>query len=336
MTDHERLPHVSPRRSLHPHVSTAPRWVAATLVANTVPSVIAQAQAVRSWVDALEVRLDFIPRGDVRALWAELPLPAIATCRPPREGGRFTGAEVERLALLRAAIDAGAVLVDVEWDAVDRLGDVPVPRIVSRHLFDGTPTDLMALWQEIAATGAEVVKIATWAHTLTDALRVCALYTQVTRPTIAIAMGEPGVLTRLLAPAYATAFLTYATADRERAAAPGQVYAQAMIRRYGVDRVRQGARCYGYLAPDALTAPVIGQVNARWEERKEHAVLLPLPWTPEDDLETVLQLAWDVGLRGVWVSTTVAARYGLRLSKDGQWVYPGGRVDDAPLDAPAR
>ncbi len=225
-------------------------------------------------------------------------------------------------------------MVDVEWDAVDRLGEVPVPRIVSRHLFDRTPDDLLGLWSEVAATGGEVVKIATQAQTLTDALRVCTLYQDVSRPTIAIAMGPAGIISRLLALAHASGFLTYVAVTEKPVAAPGQVHAREMVDRFAADRIRAGARCYGYLAPDALTTPLIYRVNSTWRRQWIASVLLPLPLTPEDNLEAVLQLAWPAGLHGVWMPRSVAARWGVRLAGEGGWVYPDGRIGETPIEAP--
>jgi 3-dehydroquinate dehydratase type I len=70
--------------------------------------------------DTVELRLDLLaspPTADeVRALLAEAPLETIATCRPVRQGGRFGGDESARLAILRAAAEAGADFVDIERD----------------------------------------------------------------------------------------------------------------------------------------------------------------------------------------------------------------------------
>lgn len=305
-----------------------------TLAAPRGTEVLQLADQVNGLGDVVEVRLDYFPPEDDALVWRELALPAIATCRPEREGGKCQGDEDARLRRLREAARRGALWVDVEWDAAHRLEDVPARRIVSRHLFDGTPADLRGLWEEVASQGGDVVKVATMAHTLTDALRVCALYTEVDRPTVAIAMGEPGVVSRLLALAFPTAFLTYAAPNAARAAAPGQVPARAMVEDYAVDRLRQGAAYYGYLDPHAARSKRVAEINRRWREQGLPAVLVPLPLTPEDDLEDVLSLAWRLGFRGVWLTPEVGTAVDARLAREGGWIYPDGSVEIAPLVAP--
>jgi len=52
-------------------------------------------EAVAAGADTIEYRLDFLaapPDGAaLRTLFANAPAETIATCRPPREGGRFAG-----------------------------------------------------------------------------------------------------------------------------------------------------------------------------------------------------------------------------------------------------
>lgn len=304
-----------------------------TLTAATAHELVDLAREVASLADGFEVRLDYLKDGGSPVRWAALGLPAIATCRPPREGGRYLGTEATRLERLRRAAQEGAAWVDVEWDVVEALGDLPVPRIVSRHLFDETPADVLALWEEMAARGGDVVKVATRARSLTDALRVCSLYTQVDRPTIAIAMGEPGIVTRILAFAFPVAFLSYAAPTPDRAAAPGQLTAQVMLADYAVDRLRTGVPYYGYLAPDAARGGVVAKVNRIWRARRVPAVLVPLPLTPQDNVGVTLDLVWRLGFQAVWMPEAVGRRAGVSLASEGGWVYPNGRIRSGPIDA---
>jgi 3-dehydroquinate dehydratase type I len=62
-----------------------------------------------------------------------------------------------------------------------------------------TPTPL-ALLLRCHAAGADVVKFATTARDVRDALRVLRALRASPYPTIALAMGERGQITRLLAP----------------------------------------------------------------------------------------------------------------------------------------
>ncbi len=258
------------------------------------------ARRVQPWVDAVELRLDLIQSFDLSRLLSEIPLPTIVTVRPPREGGRYSGEEEARLRLLRDAAAHGAVAVDVEWDVVHRLGDVaPARRIVSRHIFDHTPADLDALYARVAQQGGDVVKIATYAHTLEDALRVCHLLARAPGPTIAIAMGESGLISRLLAPAFPNAFLTFGAPSRAQAVAPGQVAVQDMHERYHVHRLRPGVKVFGLLAPDANHSPEIERINRAWAREGRDAVLLPLQLTPHDNKQRIRELAAAIEIQVV-------------------------------------
>ena len=66
-----------------------------------------------------------------------------------------------------------------------------------------------------------MVKIATTARDVSDARRVLALLEGRQGPTIALAMGERGVATRILAPKFG-GFLTFGALSPERQSAPGQ------------------------------------------------------------------------------------------------------------------
>ena len=278
--------------------ATRHTWLATPIAHPTTEGALAQARHARQWADAVEFRLDLMASFDLSRLLAETPLPTIVTCRPLREGGRFCLPEAERLAILREAASQGATLIDIEWDAVDQLGDVgAAQRIVSRHVFDHTPRDLWALYRDLAAREGDVVKIATYAHTLEDALRMLALLARADRPTIAIAMGEAGLISRLLAPAFPAAFLTFGAVDDAHKVAPGQVTLQEMWQRYHVHRLRPGVSVYGLLDPHANHSPIIAEINQRWAEEGEDAILVPLQITAQDDLPRIRALCHTLGIQ---------------------------------------
>jgi len=179
-------------------------------LAVALPSPDGLARAAAAGADLVELRLDlFDGRHDPGRVIDERPLPVIATLRPPREGGRYDGPDAERLRLLLALARRGAEYVDLEWDAatpvaLDDLRGAGARVIVSRHAFDRMP-DLVGWAEEIAGLGPDVVKVvgtAREAHECAPALRALA---RAARPTIAIAMGEAGLATRVLALRYVEA-----------------------------------------------------------------------------------------------------------------------------------
>lgn len=216
--------------------------VAAT--ADAARQVMARAAPGCAW---LELRLDAAPPGALapEELIPSAPRPVIATCRAAREGGGWTGSEQERLALLARAGRAGAAYVDVEWDAVAALPEVPCPLIVSRHpAREPAREELPALLASLRGPRAAVHKLAVPCGDAALGLELLALAAQEPAPTVAIAMGFAGVVTRL-AGALAGAPLLYAAADPDRPAAPGQLGAAEVAELWRGRRAGRGSALYG-------------------------------------------------------------------------------------------
>ena len=102
--------------------------------------------------------------------------------------------------------------------------------ICSYHDFAGVPSDLEQIYQRMAATPARIVKMAVRAGDVTDCLLIFYLLERARRERrklIAIAMGQPGVMTRILGPSRGS-YLTYGSLDDESATAPGQLTAREL------------------------------------------------------------------------------------------------------------
>jgi len=208
--------------------------ICTSVTASTVQAFLAEVQEAASrGVDIIELRLDYLKdfdaSRDLERIMASCPLPYIVTNRPKWEGGNFEGPEAERLATLKYAALKGAPYIDVEYKAAAIFfagrGEVPTTCkvILSSHNFQMTPpaAELQQLAQDMHAAGADVVKIATMANDITDSAAVLSLLKNPPVPTIALAMGEKGVITRLLAAKYG-GHLTFAAMSPEKASAPGQ------------------------------------------------------------------------------------------------------------------
>lgn len=232
--------------------------------------------------DLIELRLDHVSDPDVAAALAGRTRPVILTCRAQWEGGRFAGSEAERKALLRQALELGAEYVDLEWRAgFDDLIAEFGPRIVlSSHTFDGIPADLAGQATAMAATGAGVVKIAVKASRLSDCVTLLDL-SRTFAPTqafVLIAMGDPGLATRVLAQRFGSAW-TYAGAVRD----VGQISAERLVQQFRFRSIGAATALYG------LTGFPIGHSvspamhNAAFAATGLDAVYLPLPAADVDD-----------------------------------------------------
>lgn len=178
---------------------------------------------------AIELRLDraLAQGADAGALIdaiPHLPLPVLATCRHASEGGAWQGAAQEREALYARADGAGARWIDCELAHDHGWRPRQAGLILSVHDFAGMHGDLatlVALAERMHTQGAAIAKIAVTARDAADLAVIRALLRAVPRPTCALAMGEHGLASRLLAQAWGSA-LTFACLDGRDATAAGQ------------------------------------------------------------------------------------------------------------------
>jgi 3-dehydroquinate dehydratase-1 len=187
--------------------------------------------------DLVEVRLDYFVPGDIMAAASALgedKSRAVFTLRPEGQGGKFAGTEEERMKLLRKLAELRPMLLDVELSTLqsnDNLADylelASVPTLVSWHDFEKTPSkdELARIVTEMRLYG-NYVKVVTTARSVDDSLRLLELYDgALGLHPIIFAMGEAGVMTRVLAPLYGAPY-TYAAL--EKAVAPGQLTLEQM------------------------------------------------------------------------------------------------------------
>ena len=212
--------------------------------------------------DIIEVRLDCLEadqldaaRAQLSALLAGAGRPFVITFRPHEQGGGRRVSLEERAAFwrdaplwLREAAGRERAFADVELDLLESPQAASLAGlfdnfqvICSHHDFRETPADLEKIFERMARTPADVLKLATRANSITDCLALMRLLERGRRggrEVIAVSMGEAGLLTRVLAPAFG-AFLTYGSLDAEQATAPGQVDARELRRLYRVHELSE-------------------------------------------------------------------------------------------------
>lgn len=193
--------------------------------------------------DYVEIRFDAL-RPDVlhEALEAAKNMKdrAIFTLRSSSEGGRFSSTEQDRLEWLLKLAELKPMLLDVELNTlkdndalVDCLEKQRTRLLVSWHDYKKTPSkETIADILLEMRTYSNYVKIVTTAEIVEDALRLLEMYDETSSGLYPIffAMGEAGVISRILCTLVGNAPFTYASL--EKAIAPGQLTVQQMKKLY--------------------------------------------------------------------------------------------------------
>jgi 3-dehydroquinate dehydratase/shikimate dehydrogenase len=257
------------------------RMIAIAFGPLTMAEALAGLPRIRSEADCVELRLDLFDEPfDLPALLrGRGDLPVVVTLRPPNQGGRSVLTAPERLAVLRNAAELGAEYVDLEYDvatpqAIALLRAAGARVIVSRHDFTAMP-ELSAWWTQLAALGADVVKVVGTADDVRDCLSVLSVLARADRPTIALAMGQGGLSSRILALRSDQCLLTYATLGSGTPTAPGQLTVREMRHVYRAERLGERTAVFGLLGPH-LETERLTEYNAWFARDDVDAVAVPI------------------------------------------------------------
>jgi len=245
-------------------------------------------RAVEAGAEMIELRLDALEEpADLPALISFVGVPIIATCRTVAEGGLSHADGAERATFLSVAADAGAKYLDLELETVtrdkrvlgivgaDRPGRDPARVILSFHDFQGRPDRLYNVLSDMAELPADVNKLVWTARTVRDNIEAFELLLTRLRPTIAICMGESGIISRILAKKFG-AFLTFAPLGDESATAPGQVTISTLKRLYRWDEINSKTKVYGVVANPVGHSMSPAIHNAAFDAVDHDGVYLPL------------------------------------------------------------
>ncbi len=183
--------------------------------------------------DMMEIRLDLMESFDLNEIIQKASKPVIVTYRSKKEGGNGLARYETRVRHLLSAVELGADFVDVEFsmpqiyrqDIFRAKGSSRL--IISAHLSRQTPSQksLEDTFRKMAATGADIVKIITYAKDPEDILRVLGLIPLAKKmgiKIIAFCMGPAGRLSRIFTLVMG-GFLSFASLEEGQESASGQI-----------------------------------------------------------------------------------------------------------------
>ena len=273
----------------------------------TAAEMTERAEAALSDSKFLEFRLDSLAKPaaalpKLREFLAnQRDVTAIATCRRKPFGGHFVGSSTSELEVLLKAAEAGCQIVDLEVESAEEAKPAALARfrdglratgaalLVSFHDFTRTRA-LEQAAARIEAFAPEFVKVVSTARTLADNLAVLKLIEDrsLSAQVVGIAMGEEGLVSRVLGPRAGAAF-TFASSSDGLETAPGQVTARALRDLYRIDQLDRATQLFGVAGNPISHSLSPLMHNTAFRKENVNAVLLPLKVRALDDLLTVVR-----------------------------------------------
>ena len=265
----------------------------------------------------VEFRLDSLAKpaaafpGFQEFLTAHRDVSSIATCRRKQAGGNFAGNLAAQLEILLKAAESGCSIVDLEVESAEEAKSSQLTRfraglqaagatlLISFHDFTRTKA-LEQAAARIEAFAPDYVKVVSTARTLSDNLAVLKLIEDhsLASHVVGIAMGEEGLLSRVLGPRAGAAF-TFAALENGAETAPGQISAHTLLDLYRLDQLDQATRIFGVAGNPIGHSLSPLMHNTAFRRESVNAVMLPLKVKALNDLLSVIR---DLPLGGVAVT----------------------------------
>lgn len=295
------------------------------------------------YADLIEVRLDCLSEPDFDPVRRDLAVagfrsrcPIVFTLRPAEQSGlreldkatRFGFWISNNLRLLRDSPNYADFEIDIAFAMESAEPYMPVPDwkrvICSFHDVVGVPSGLEKIYSQMASTGARILKIAVQADDITDCIPVLRLLERARsegREMIAIAMGEAGLLTRILGPSRG-AFLTYGSLDEEQATAAGQISASDLRDLYRIHMLNEHTEVMGLVGKNVMHSFSPHMHNSSFSASGLNSVYIPFEVRVLDDFVRRMvhprTREFDWNLHGL----SITAPFKSAIMKHLDWIDP--------------
>ena len=257
--------------------------ICVSVCAETADELIEQIKRAEDLADVIEIRFDCLNRlylGKILTDLSTFKQNLLITFRSKEQGGKREISLSERRKFWEYILSSTKTnFYDIEPDLRKKFTRLRAnQRISSFHEFSILDGNLVNIYEEIAQTNSDVIKIAVQADDITDSIAVWKLLEKAkseNKQIIPIAMGEAGKWTRILGLAHG-AFMTYAALDAGRETAPGQVSARDLIEVYRAKNLNEATEVYGVLGSHTSVSMSPYIHNAAFKFHNLNAVFVPL------------------------------------------------------------
>ena len=208
------------------------------IMARNNTEAIQKMAATAPLADMMEIRLDVMESFDLKDILEAASKPVMVTYRSKKEGGSGLSPYEARIRYLSRAVELGADFVDVEFNMPQIyrqeifLAEGSSRLIISAHLSNNTPPQegLEDRVRKMAATGADIVKLVTYAREPEDNLRVLGLIPlarELGIKIIAFCMGPAGRISRIFT-LMMGGHVSFASLEEGQESASGQIPVKKM------------------------------------------------------------------------------------------------------------
>ena len=302
-------------------------YLAVPISAETAGQVVDQvSDAVASGAELVELRTDYIEDltgAMVRKLIEHIKgeygktFPIIVTCRDIAQGGAINYPIKMRIEILVGALEAGADFVDFEYEnflVADNQEKIKVALadsikgrlILSHHDFDEPFKNIAGLYRKVLTFYPPAIpKLIYTAEHINDCFEGLDLLYNASEQCVVFAMGQAGMISRVLAKKYSS-LVTFASLGEEEATAPGQITVDEFKNIYRYDAIDCNTELYGIIADPVGHSMSPAIHNAGFADVGFNKLYLPLLIEGRyDEFETfmdnVLRRSW-LGFKGFSVT----------------------------------
>lgn len=260
--------------------------------------------------DGFEIRLDAFESWDFETLQRfcnKIQKPFIITLRKKSQGGFFSGSEKERLLLIERLCFLKPTYLDLEYDTdysfIKKIhkNHPDIKIILSYHNFEKTPQDLHSLLQSLYLPEIFSYKIATFANSTLDALRMFAFIKENSSTRITgLCMGKEGFLSRITGP-IVNNLIDYCSYDESSKLACGQIFWKDLVSNYHYYSINSSTRLFALIGDPVDQSISSFTHNQLFKHHHLNALYLKLRILPEC-LQEALQLIKKCSFSGLSVT----------------------------------